>query len=430
MKTGKHLAAVCAALLLWLTAAPVAASTTVSSALLRQDHVKYMNGTGGGLFQPDRAITRGEAAQILYNLLAEQPEAPSPYPDAQESWYSAAIGALWSLGLLREGAGEEFRPADPITRAEFADILSHFLPEGRGGGAFPDVPPSHWAYDAIARAAACGLFTGFEDGTFRPEASLTRAEAAAVLNRLLGRAADTAIIRFSAHIRIFPDVPAEYWAYGDIMEATVDHGHLTQDGRECWTEVVEEKTALADGYYRFGGRLYRVVDGYFLRSVTGDGFSYDESGRYTTGSAAMDSRLSEIVETTAGLAREDALDALFRHVRDSYTYREQEAPREIVGWEADCAERFLRDGGGNSFGAAALYSLLARQLGLPASVVTGRTIFPDSTVLYRAWVEIPLDGAVYWFDPQLAAQLGGDGGGTQTFFRMNPADTGAYAYEP
>ena len=367
-----------------------------------QDHSKYMDGAADGLFHPEQAMTRAEAAQVLYNRLAEQPEARVSFADVPEGmWYTQAVESLGALGVLEWQEGASFYPDQAITRGDFAVMVSSFLPETQELETFSDVPQDGPYYEAVGTAAAYGLFSGYPDGAFHPEASLSRAQAAVVFNQLLEREPDTGAIASAANLRIFPDVPPDHWAYNAIMEATVSHTYTTVLSHEVWSQVTTETTVLPDGYYRFDGWLYRVQNGVFLRGTTVDGFSFDAQGRYTTGSAALDAQLNEIVETYTNdaMTRDEKLRALYHYVRDNFSYlRRDLVSKDQTGWEAAYAEEFLRLGLGNCYSFSATFCLLSRELGLPAYTVVGGLGENNSP---HGWVEIELDGTVYMFDPQL-----------------------------
>ena len=392
-------------------------------ALDRQDHSKYMDGTGDGLFHPEQDMTRAEVAQVLYGLLLTVPEGRASYPDVPEgAWYAQAVTSLGALGALDRGEGEPFQPGAAITRGDFAIILSHFLPPSGTAPAFQDVPESHPAWEAIGTAVSYDLFHGYPDGTFRPDEALTRAEAAVVFNSLLGREPDAMAIARSPSLRIFPDVSPDHWAYAQIMEATVSHEYVKNDG-EAWTRVTAEPAGIPDGYYRFGGWLYRVQNGTFLRSTTVDGFSYDAQGRYTTGSATLDARLHQIIDTytTDSMTRDQKLKALYNYIRDEFTYlRRDLIAQGQTGWETAYAEEFLELGRGNCYSFSATFCLLARQLGLPARCEVGTLGGSNSP---HGWVEIELDGVTYMFDPQLEWRYLHDyGRGGYDLFMMRPSE--------
>ena len=143
---------------------------------------------------------------------------------------------LASLGMVEGVGGGKFAPERTITRAEFTVMAMRFarLPEG-GENPFSDVTSSDWFYDQVVGAVQYGWITGYTDGTFRPEATITRAEVTAITNRLLDRAADEDYVDDHAgELRQFPDVSASYWAYHDIVEATNAHSYRVYDGEEHW----------------------------------------------------------------------------------------------------------------------------------------------------------------------------------------------------
>lgn len=99
------------------------------------------------------------------------------------------------------------------------------------GAGFPDTVGS-WAEASIRKAHAAGIVTGYEDGMFRPNGKLTRAEAAAMIYRLLGRGP-----LYGAQQR-WTDVPQSHWAFGYIQEATTDHYYKERaEGGESYIPV-------------------------------------------------------------------------------------------------------------------------------------------------------------------------------------------------
>ena len=203
-----------------------------------EDHLAYLNGYGSGLFGPDDHMTRAQAAQMFYNLLLDQEvSAAVRFTDVPaDAWYARAVETLASLGMVEGVGGGKFAPERTITRAEFTVMAMHFarLPEG-GENPFSDVTSSDWFYDQVVGAVQYGWITGYTDGTFRPEATITRAEVTAITNRLLDRAADEDYVDDHAgELRQFPDVSTSYWAYHDIVEATNAHSYRVYDGEEHW----------------------------------------------------------------------------------------------------------------------------------------------------------------------------------------------------
>ncbi|MDR0380755.1 MAG: S-layer homology domain-containing protein [Oscillospiraceae bacterium] len=129
-----------------------------------------------------------------------------------------------------------------MTRAEFATLAAHFDNlSPAGGNQFKDVANTHWAVKYINSAAAKGWIAGYPDGTFKPEANITRAEVVTLVNRILARKADQTYIDANpAKLpRGYSDLQKGHWAYWDIMEASVGHDYIKGASGETWTTVYE-----------------------------------------------------------------------------------------------------------------------------------------------------------------------------------------------
>ena len=209
--------------------------TGVSDLLNTTEHMAYMVGDNHGNFRPDASITRAEVTQIFYRLLLDQNvETTVSFSDvAADAWYADAVHALASLGIVNGVGGGQFAPNRQITRAEFAAIMARFAHATSGTVTFTDVPTSHWAYGEISTAAAYGWVNGVGGGRFAPERLITRAEAATMVNRMLGRLCDQEAID-NGGATWFPDVTDAHWAWYDIGEATTDHDYTMGDGEEDW----------------------------------------------------------------------------------------------------------------------------------------------------------------------------------------------------
>ena len=397
------------------------------------EHIQYMKGSDGK-FNPEQPVSRAELAQMLARIVADEPtDGPWFYDVSADAWYAPAVAKVTGLGLMR-GEDGWFRPNDPATRAECAYALALLLPySAQGYVIFPDVRLGYWAYDAIARTAGCGLFAGDPEGNFRPESSLKRCEAVTVFNRLLGRSPDLDYIQTRDDLRTFSDVPTNHWAYGDIMEATVTHQCAASwTGAERWIYAVSEPSAptLADGPQRIDGRLYWVVDGAFVKNQSIGEFQFDADGRYTTGNGELDTLLNDIVErqTNDSMTRDQKLRALFDYVVKNYRYLARPmVAKGATGWEPEYALYFLKNGKGNCFSFAAAYCLLCRELGLPAYTWLGANGKATSP---HGWVEIPLDGAAYMFDPELQWYYNNRTSTKVDLFKMLPTNipAGVYRY--
>ena len=214
---------------------------TDTGGLFREDHIDYLHGFRDGLFRPDAPMTRGQAAQMFYNLLRNRETGgESNFSDVPETmWCYEAVSALKTLGVMVGVTADRFEPDRPITRGELVVTAVRFTEHAPGGASpFTDVADTDWYASQISAAAARGWIGGYADGTFRPNAPITRAQAASVINRLLNRSADEAFVNSRpAGLRSFPDVPEDYWAYYSIMEAANAHDYRVHGGGELWTRL-------------------------------------------------------------------------------------------------------------------------------------------------------------------------------------------------
>ena len=380
-------------------------TTGIDNLALRSEgaqHLKYMDGNEWGLFEPEKSLTRAESAQLLYSLLANPPKKGGSFADVPDTVeYAQAVNVLARMGIMRGDEDGYFHPEEDFTRVQCAQAVAHFLAPGRGSITFDDVPADAPYYDAVCAAVENGLFGRPADGCFRPDDTLTRAEAAAVFNQLLGRSPDEDTIRSSPQLYGFPDVPKTHWAYAEIMEATTDHEQRRLAVGELWTSMAEERVPFEDGFHNIDGWLYCARDGRFVCSRTVEGFTFGADGRYTTGDLALDEMLAEIIreETDSGMTDRQKLRAVYHHVRDNFTYiKRRLVSKDQTGWEPDYAEAFLKDGRGNCFGFAATFCLLARQLGFDAHTVVG---WLGQRRQPHGWVEIELNGRTYVYDAEL-----------------------------
>lgn len=206
-----------------------------------RDHIAYLSGYPDGTFGPDRNMTRAEVAQMFYALLNDQ-NVPatvsfSDVPDG--AWYADAVETLASLGMFTGYPDGTFHPNSTITRAEFAAAALSFAdmaPSARCS--FPDVSAQDWFYPYVASAAEYGWIGGYPDGSFRPSGSITRAEVAVIVNHMLGRTPDQSFVdRSLDRLVSFSDLNSSHWAFYPIMEASNSHDHIKAGGSEQWTGI-------------------------------------------------------------------------------------------------------------------------------------------------------------------------------------------------
>ena len=223
--------------------APVTFVNRKAAELNRTDHLAFLSGYANGTFEPDRNMTRAEVTTMFARLLTEKMAADQTYSNtfsdvAKSHWAANYIGYMQQFGIITGYADGSFRPDASVTRAEFAAIASRFETLTEGTKSFSDVPSSHWAAKYINFAATRGWVNGYADGTFRPNNSITRAEVAAVTCRLLERNADQSYIRSHlSELRAFTDVSESHWAYWYTMEAANGHDYTKSGSSETWSRT-------------------------------------------------------------------------------------------------------------------------------------------------------------------------------------------------
>lgn len=218
-----------------------------------EDHVAYIIGYPDGEVKPEGNITRAEVATIFFRLLTDETREEywsqtNGYTDvARDAWYNNAISTLSNLGIIDGYEDGSFRPNSPITRAEFTKIAVSFFEYAdiEYEGTFSDVAEGRWYTQFVAAAVEMGLIEGYPDGTFRPDASITRAEACTIVNRTLGRAPHEDHLLPEEEMITWPDNLYGAWYYADMQEATNSHDYewTTEDSErvEDWTEKLPER---------------------------------------------------------------------------------------------------------------------------------------------------------------------------------------------
>lgn len=222
---------------------PVTFVNRKAAELNRTDHFAFLVGYTDGTFGPERDMTRAEVTTMFARLLTEQIEADKTYSNTffdvpKGYWAANYIGYMQQFGVITGYSDGSFRPDAPVTRAEFAAIASRFEKLTEGSKSFTDVPDTYWAARYINFAATRGWVTGYSDGTFKPENPITRAEVAAVTCRLLERSADQSYIRSHLNeLRTFADMTESHWAYWYAMEAANGHDYTKSGGSENWNRT-------------------------------------------------------------------------------------------------------------------------------------------------------------------------------------------------
>lgn len=250
---------------------------------LLSDHVKYMVGFTDGTMQPNKVLSRAEAVALIYRLLAspESGNVAVSFSDVHDSdWFAQPVCALAQLGMLENDSA--FRPQDAITRAGFVAILVHLAPDAPDNVQFPDVPVNYWAAHCIGQAATLGWVSGFPDGSFGPERTLSRAEACAILNRITGRSGDSTRAKVFLGLGLYKDVHATHWAGTAICEATLPHTASGAMTSESWDDLDYNSLHFTPGVHDVSGTLYAVNrNGSLIRNGAIGAYMADMEGRLT-----------------------------------------------------------------------------------------------------------------------------------------------------
>ena len=212
-------------------------------ALFTDDHYAYIVGGPDGTVRPNDSMTRAGVATIFFRLLKDSVRDANlltgcTYTDVPDGhWANTAISTMTGLDIVRGYDAAAFGPGDPITRAQFAAICARFdTGKSNGSRTFSDIE-GHWAKAYIERAAELGWISGFQDGTFRPDAYITRAQAVTMINRMLNRVPEDPSDLLPG-MNVLPDCGPGDWFYLAIQEATNSHDYRRKAGSyETWTDL-------------------------------------------------------------------------------------------------------------------------------------------------------------------------------------------------
>ena len=213
------------------------------------DHFAYIVGYGNGEVRPQNSITRAEVAAIFFRLLEDDVRdanytRQNKFTDvSNDAWYCSAVSTLSAMGIISGYPDATFRPNASITRAEFAAIATRFDVIGdKTSASFNDIA-GHWAKDESAVAANNGWVNGYEDGSFRPQNKITRAETMSLVNRMLNRKPETAEDLLENMTKWTDNADTNAWYYLAVQEATNSHYYEYKENSqyEKWTELRETR---------------------------------------------------------------------------------------------------------------------------------------------------------------------------------------------
>ena len=218
----------------------------VPTGLNGDDHFAYIVGYPNGNVEPNGNITRAEVATIFFRLLTEKvrtansTQSNSLSDVTRGQWFNHAVSTLSSMGIVKGHNDGTFAPNAPITRAEFAAIAARFDDKNTDTSSkFTDIA-SHWAKNEIGIAANKGWINGYPDGTFRPNQYITRAEAMTLVNRVLNRLPENSSDLLDSMIKWPDNSDASAWYYLAVQEATNSHSYSDKskdDKYEKWTTI-------------------------------------------------------------------------------------------------------------------------------------------------------------------------------------------------
>ena len=217
----------------------------VPTGLNGKDHYAYIIGYGNNDVRPQNNITRAEVATIFFRLLTDETREANMtksngYNDVKDGdWFCCAVSTLSKMGIIKGYEDGSFKPNDPISRAEFAAIAARFDPDGdKTPATFADVT-SHWAKDEISIAANHGWIKGYEDGSFKPDQKITRAETMTLVNRVLNRLPEAKDDLHKDMKTWVDNMDETAWYYLAVQEATNSHyfKNKTSTKFEQWTDL-------------------------------------------------------------------------------------------------------------------------------------------------------------------------------------------------
>ena len=223
-------------------------SIIAAACLNTKDHYSYLIGYSDGTVRPNGRITRAEVATIFFRLLTDDARqrnwsSENNFSDVSaDKWYNNAVSTLCHMGVLGGYSDGTFRPNAPITRAEFAKIAVSFA-QANGSAVysyFTDVKTTDWFAPYVTAAKDSSLIEGYSDGSFKPENRITRAEACTIVNRVLGRKPSKNHMKISGRID-WPDCTTADWFYEAIMEATNSHTYQMGKRVETWNGKLPQR---------------------------------------------------------------------------------------------------------------------------------------------------------------------------------------------
>lgn len=206
------------------------------------NHKAYVSGYGDGTFRPDQSATRAEVASMLYSLLKDEYKrdiAEDQFNDIKGHWSNKQINTVASLGLVSGYKDGTFQPDRAVTRGEMAAILSNLFDDVDTNNAknFTDIS-GHWSASYVKKASTLGIVSGYADGTFKPDAKITRAQLVTMIHATLGRDVDLAgFYTFPERIQFSDVTNSKVYYFTPVTEASNSHEYEFNADKEVWTSL-------------------------------------------------------------------------------------------------------------------------------------------------------------------------------------------------
>ena len=342
-------------------------------------------------YRPLEPLTRAECAELLASLLTAPVTRGEGFSDLDaDNACTEAAEKLQALGVVK---GPRFEPDNTLSRAEYLSMLARFYPAAQGTYRFSDLNSDNKSYPAFCLAAEQGWIESGETVAARPDETLTRADAAIILNRLLGRS-------YQPGDYYITDLAEDDPLYAEIVMAAGAQALIPP----VFPDDVLDEVALDElepGLHLHGVLLFCVTEDHeLLRNGSFDGFSFNNLGHYTSGDEELDALLQPVLQKCCDgkETREEMLRAIYDYLMDTILYRKG-GLRDFGdnSWSIEEARELFTTWHGNCYSYAAAFCELSRAIGYPTVVYSGQMGTPPRP---HGWAEIEIKGVTYIFDPE------------------------------
>ena len=363
----------------------------------RENRKPYIFPDEYGRFGLENEITRGEAATMIYSVLAEHDSPSEFYPDVpKDSECYQAASELKTLGVC---GGGRFFPDDYLTLGELVQMLSAFYPAAEETEELSFLKPDSEYYSAFALADDKGWLGAAGISDPDPYAPVSRGETVLFINAALDRSSDC-IIPDSCATGILEYRPGDAM-FIPLAQAAVGHTYEISDGKERWL-TSECKAEHEEGIYFIGTGFYFIdAEGHFVRETEINGFKFGPDGVYTSGDPELDELIQTVLDEyySPELSRDELLKKVFDYTVNSFKYKRRTFYKSgDRSYAVEAAKIMLSERTGNCYNYAATFCMLARALGYDAYVcsgVVGRDKDP------HGWCEMLIDDVPYICDAEL-----------------------------